>query len=699
MRDKILCAIVFALLLSVSSGQAQTQLDPGDVAIVAVQADVNDSVHIAVLKDLDTGTEFFITDKGVKANGTSLYSSEGIIKYTAPSAISAGTILSFGENSENVAPFSSVSGSFQLVNSGSDQVIIFQTLGTDTTYLSAVNLAKNTWDADATTTSTSALPKGLVNGATAVALGQDASNAYTTAWYSGTTPTGTVAAIDLAANDSTNWTRQNSTAGFSPLTSALTVSSDPSVIIYGDAGWRMLSMPITNGTVTDVSDDSPVQGIGGGSDATADANFYFNPGSDGTGTDGWMEPINVTTTWGDGRGFIMYFYDNTTNGSSELPVALDASGSEPGGDVTVSISNTYTLVGNPYKSNIELDDLTGNNLLQARGGLVSPVSVWSDANGSYDTYNFGEGLEVSTWQGFFVQSTPALIALGGSHVSIPASAKVDSAADIRTFNKATNNFRRIDLAVEGEGYKDLSTKLYYSSHANEGYDQFDGSKLQPLNGSPYISFVNNFGEGDQYLVQDARSFSPEGVQFYQLDFHDAGLSGEFTLSWPEWKNIPQSWTIMLTDELTGASIDLRAQSSYTFNVAGANQKLASTGIEAPAVKAKGSGSQPRFTITMDPGTSVSNEREDTPDRFVLQQNYPNPFNPSTTIRYSVAEAGPVQLTVYNVMGQKVAQLINETKTAGSYQVTWNAADQASGIYYYRLKAGSQVITRQMTLIK
>lgn len=697
MRDKILCAIVFALLLSVSSGQAQTQLDPGDVAIVAVQTDSPDSVHIAILKDLDTGTEFFITDKGVKADGTSLCcGSEGIIKYTAPSAISAGTIIRLSENNEDTAPFSSVDAGFQL--SDTDQVIIFQVLGADTTFLAAVNMAKNTWDADASLAAESALPKGLVNGATAVALGKDSSTKYDNGWFSAAAPSGTIASLDIAFADTNNWTRQNSTAGFSPLTSALTVSSDPSVIIHGDAGWRMLSMPITSGNVSDVSDDSPVQGIGGGSDATADASFYINPGSDGTGTDGWTKPFNVTTSWSDGRGFIMYFYDNTTNGSSELPVALDASGSEPG-DVEVPISNTFTLIGNPYKSNIELDDLTGNNLLQARGGLVTPVSVWSDANGSYETYNFGEGFEVSTWQGFFVESTPALIALGGSHVSIPASAKVDSAADIRTFNKTTNNFRRIDLAVEGEGYKDLSTKLYYSSHANEGYDQFDGSKLQPLNGSPYISFVNNFGEGDQYLVQDARSFSPEGVQFYQLDFHDAGLSGEFTLSWPEWKNIPQSWTIMLTDELTGASIDLRAQSSYTFNVAGANQKLASTGIEAPAVKAKGSGSQPRFTITMDPGTSVSNEREDTPDRFVLQQNYPNPFNPSTTIRYSVAEAGPVQLTVYNVMGQKVAQLINETKTAGSYQVTWNAADQASGIYYYRLKAGSQVITRQMTLIK
>ena len=65
----------------------------------------------------------------------------------------------------------------------------------------------------------------------------------------------------------------------------------------------------------------------------------------------------------------------------------------------------------------------------------------------------------------------------------------------------------------------------------------------------------------------------------------------------------------------------------------------------------------------------------------------------------MGEAGPVTITVYNVMGQKVAELLNTTKSAGSYQVSWNATGQASGIYYYRLSAPGQVLTRQMTLIK
>ncbi|HAH52654.1 MAG TPA: hypothetical protein DCL80_15910, partial [Balneola sp.] len=85
--------------------------------------------------------------------------------------------------------------------------------------------------------------------------------------------------------------------------------------------------------------------------------------------------------------------------------------------------------------------------------------------------------------------------------------------------------------------------------------------------------------------------------------------------------------------------------------------------------------------------------------FKLDQNYPNPFNPTTNINYTVGEAGSVNITVYNVMGQKVAELLNTTKSAGSYQLSWDATGQASGIYYYRLTAPGVVLTRQMTLIK
>lgn len=85
--------------------------------------------------------------------------------------------------------------------------------------------------------------------------------------------------------------------------------------------------------------------------------------------------------------------------------------------------------------------------------------------------------------------------------------------------------------------------------------------------------------------------------------------------------------------------------------------------------------------------------------FYLNQNYPNPFNPTTSINYSIAENGFVTLTVYNLQGQMVAELVNETKTRGEYSVTWNASNVASGVYYYRLQSNNDVRTQKMMLIK
>ncbi len=96
-------------------------------------------------------------------------------------------------------------------------------------------------------------------------------------------------------------------------------------------------------------------------------------------------------------------------------------------------------------------------------------------------------------------------------------------------------------------------------------------------------------------------------------------------------------------------------------------------------------------------TSVEIE---SPYTFRLYENYPNPFNPSTIIKYDIPSNGiDVRLAVYNVLGQRVAVLVNEQMNAGQHQVTLDASRLASGVYIYRLTAGEQVSTQQMTLIK
>lgn len=100
-------------------------------------------------------------------------------------------------------------------------------------------------------------------------------------------------------------------------------------------------------------------------------------------------------------------------------------------------------------------------------------------------------------------------------------------------------------------------------------------------------------------------------------------------------------------------------------------------------------------------TATSNEEpgENLPEQFSLNQNYPNPFNPSTVISYNVAKSAHVNISVYNMLGQKVATLVNETQNAGSKQVRFDAQNFTSGVYIYRIEAGSFIDSKRMVLIK
>ncbi|MEW5794839.1 MAG: T9SS type A sorting domain-containing protein [Candidatus Zixiibacteriota bacterium] len=88
-----------------------------------------------------------------------------------------------------------------------------------------------------------------------------------------------------------------------------------------------------------------------------------------------------------------------------------------------------------------------------------------------------------------------------------------------------------------------------------------------------------------------------------------------------------------------------------------------------------------------------------PATFALDQNYPNPFNPVTEIGFALPTADDVTLEVFNVLGQKVATLVDGRVEAGAHRVTWDGSDQSSGVYFYRLTAGKQVLSKKMLLLK
>ncbi len=102
--------------------------------------------------------------------------------------------------------------------------------------------------------------------------------------------------------------------------------------------------------------------------------------------------------------------------------------------------------------------------------------------------------------------------------------------------------------------------------------------------------------------------------------------------------------------------------------------------------------------TTTPATGVQ-DAQALPKEFSLEQNYPNPFNPTTTIQYNTPKTGFVSLDVYNLLGQKVATLVNEVVQAGSHTVNFNASDLPSGVYMYQLKTDNFNSIKKMTLLK
>ena len=108
---------------------------------------------------------------------------------------------------------------------------------------------------------------------------------------------------------------------------------------------------------------------------------------------------------------------------------------------------------------------------------------------------------------------------------------------------------------------------------------------------------------------------------------------------------------------------------------------------------------PRDSTDVVIGPTAIQQVDNLPGSFALEQNYPNPFNPSTTIKYHIAEASKVKLTIYDIIGRKIANLVQARQAPGEYTITFDASQLATGVYFYKLEAGNFTKTHKMLLIK
>ena len=110
-----------------------------------------------------------------------------------------------------------------------------------------------------------------------------------------------------------------------------------------------------------------------------------------------------------------------------------------------------------------------------------------------------------------------------------------------------------------------------------------------------------------------------------------------------------------------------------------------------------------INLLKDPTSGVERESDLIPDVFSLEQNYPNPFNPATMIKFSIPEASNVSLKIYDVLGNEIATLVDEYRSAGKHEIEFNPGtivkNPASSIYFYQLKTEGYIETKKMLLLK
>ncbi len=234
----------------------------------------------------------------------------------------------------------------------------------------------------------------------------------------------------------------------------------------------------------------------------------------------------------------------------------------------------------------------------------------------------------------------------------------------------------------------------------------------------------------EFMDSDSIRFHPDLNTLLQLDIHEKGLelfaveqgfstsriqipesfeapieiplqfvsdgSYEATLSVAEWDEVPYGIRMQLIDSESREESALEEGMSYDLNIP------VTSATDLPLSDLPFSLMEVRKTAILRilPEGFIEEDMDaEIPEEMELYQNYPNPFNPITTISFFLPEPDEVRLSIYNVVGQPVATLINGELSQGEHQVEWNGSTNPSGIYIYQLEVGNKIMTRKMTLVK
>lgn len=467
--------------------------------------------------------------------------------------------------------------------------------------------------------------------------------------------------------------------------------------------WRALSSPIQNGTFADLLGNIWTQGAEGSSYQPGDPNIFTWSliAPDGSSeweniNEHWQPVTDLNQEIPAGTGFLVsVFADNNFDGEDdEDPVTISVSGFERLADVSPELnenSDGWTLVGNPYTDAIDFNLLGRVDLTDV--AYVYDRSAGGDNAGAWLPYSAGNGgdLEdglIAPFQGFFIQND-------GDDASLTFTGSARSPEEATFYGKEKSR-EFVRLQLDGEGLKN-SAWINFSDNGNKALIRGDALQLTPFSQDYALLATDKDG-----VMLDIGIFPAidDGVEIPMMV--ETTRPGSYTISATDFHIQSHSSNLVFVDLHENVTIPFNESFSYTFQVNSVKKLNANvlSCSEEPEIVAKkfypqkAVSSTERFVIR-----SANKDFSDLPTAFSLYQNYPNPFNPTTTIRYEIPVQSDVQLSVYDLTGRRVAILVNGVVQAGSYSVQLDGSQLASGVYMYRLTAGSQVISKKLTLIK
>jgi hypothetical protein len=272
-----------------------------------------------------------------------------------------------------------------------------------------------------------------------------------------------------------------------------------------------------------------------------------------------------------------------------------------------------------------------------------------------------------------------------SYSGLPPNVKVNT----NVYGWNNTNYAIVKMVVTNQETSNLDIRFGLEVIPEiDGAYGFETVKLDESSKSVLIYTTNKSSRAG------LRMLSTPMVTLKTIDWVDSYDTNDVDMwNWITTGTLQPTYTTSLSDavvtfiSVAPQSVASQRTHTYYFSMSyAANEASVMSGLDAAQTKYNSS------------FTSVEKTKE-LPIAFALAQNYPNPFNPTTKINFALAKTGFVNLSVYNILGQKVAELVNSNMTVGNYTVDFNASKLASGIYIYRLTTPSQSITKKMSLLK